>query len=894
MNLVATLNNQRTQSRFKIKSHREQRSLKYIYSFTEGSSLKKHLLGGKGAVLGDMTSFGLAVPEGFTITTEMCRYFLEHSDYPQGFWSEFDQHLAKLEKKTGKKFGSGKNPLLVSVRSGAAVSMPGMMDTILNLGLNDETVNGLILKTGNEQFCYDAYRRFVNMFSEVVLDVPHELFEEELSSIKKKYGVALDTQLNVQALHELVLIYKGLVKEHTKNEFPNEPRAQLASAIEAVFKSWNNDRAKAYRSIHKITGLIGTAVNIQSMVFGNMGNTSGTGVAFTRNPSTGDSEFYGEFLINAQGEDVVAGIRTPQKITELKKVMPRVYQQLVTIQKNLEKSYKNMQDIEFTVEEGKLFILQSRSGKRTAQAALKIATDMVKEKLITQKDAVLQVDPQQLNQLLHPTIPAHFKSKALCKGLPASPGAAVGRVVFTPENAVSWAENGEKVILVRKETSPEDIQGMFVSQGILTAMGGMTSHAAVVSRGMGKPCIAGCADIEVDVKNNMFRCGDIVVKKGDTITLNGATGEIILGSVELEQPGLTPEFTTFMKWVDKFRSLKVRANADTPKDCVTAHTFGAEGIGLCRTEHMFFQEDRIPKIREMILAKDIEGRKRALGKLLPLQKNDFIEIFKVMNGYPVTIRLLDPPLHEFIPTTPAQMELVAKNMSVSIDEIKRAADSLHEINPMLGHRGCRLGVTYPEIYEMQTHAIIQAALEAASMKIKVMPEIEIPLVGLPEELKNMRELIEKVIAQYKDKLKFPIKIGTMIELPRACLVGDEISKYADFFSFGTNDLTQMTFGFSRDDAGKFLPAYFEKNLLERDPTETIDQKGVGRLMKMCVELARKQKPELEIGICGEHGGEPKSVEFCHAIGLNYVSCSPYRIPIAKLAAAQAAIKSEKV
>lgn len=866
--------------------------MKYIYGFAEKKPAGnlRALLGGKGAVLAEMTGIGLPVPPGFSISTEACHSFLQNNDLPRGFWKDFSLHLSALEKTTKKKFGGKKNPLLVSVRSGAAVSMPGMMDTVLNLGLNDETLKGLIAKTRNERFCYDAYRRFVNMFGEVVLGIEHEHFEEILEAMKTRKKVTMDTELGVEELRELVVRYKEVIKKITGKAFPENPETQIQQAVLAVFNSWNSDRAKAYRKIHHITGLLGTAVNIQSMVFGNMGATSGTGVAFTRNPSTGKREFYGEFLVNAQGEDVVAGIRTPRKISELRRVMPAMYKQLLEIQKKLEHHYKNMQDIEFTVEVGKLFILQSRNGKRTATAAIKIALDMVAEKLVTKKEAIMQVDPRQLNHLLHPRIPDFHKGKILCKGLPASPGAATGRAVFTPEEAVEWSSRGEKVILVRKETSPEDIQGMFAAQGILTSTGGMTSHAAVVCRGMGKPCIAGCASIAIDGRTKQFVCGDLIINEGDTITLNGSSGEVILGGVELVEPKMTKEFRVFMKWVDSLRVLKVRTNADTPEDAAVARDFGAEGIGLCRTEHMFFNEDRIPKIREMILAKDSEGRKKALAKLLPFQRMDFVGIFKVMNGYPVTIRLLDPPLHEFIPHTEAQLTHTANEMGVSPEALIKVAAGLHEINPMLGHRGCRLAVTYPEIYEMQVQAIIEAAIEVSTQKIKVFPEIEIPFIGMAHELKLMRKLVEGVVAKYRTQITFKLKIGTMIELPRACLTADEIAPYADFFSFGTNDLTQMTYGLSRDDAGKFLPVYLDKNLVERDPTESIDRKGVGKLMEMCMKLGRGVKPQLEVGICGEHGGEPASVEFCHELGMNYVSCSPYRVPIAQLAAAQAAQK----
>lgn len=885
---------QRSIRRNVLMRHVHNGAMKYIYDFSEGKADMKALLGGKGAVLADMTQLGLPVPPGFTITTEACHYFHTAGDFPKTFWKEFENQLKTLEKKTGKGFGLRKNPLLVSVRSGAAVSMPGMMDTILNLGLNDETLAGLIEKTKNERFCYDAYRRFINMFGEVVLQISHEGFEEILEKVKKAKGIKLDTELTVADLKKLIELFKKYVKKASGADFPNEPQLQLKLAIEAVFRSWNNKRAIAYRKIHNITGLLGTAVNVQSMVFGNMGETSGTGVAFTRNPSTGEKEFYGEFLINAQGEDVVAGIRTPKKIQDLKKVMPKAYSQLFEIQKKLERHYKNMQDIEFTVEEGRLFILQSRNGKRTAQAAIKIAVEMVEENLISREEAVLQVHPNQLTQLLHPTLPASFKGQILCKGLPASPGAAVGKVVFTPEDACHAYENAEKIILVRKETSPEDIQGMFVSQGILTAMGGMTSHAAVVCRGMGKACVAGCSAIHIDLKKKIITCGDKVIREGDVITLNGSTGEVILGEVQLEKPQMSHEFKKFMEWVDVIRFLRVRTNADTPQDAKIARDFGAEGIGLCRTEHMFFNEDRIPKMREMILARDSDGRKRALKKLLPLQREDFIGIFKVMDGYPVTIRLLDPPLHEFLPTTQEQIEDLAKTMKVSTDEIHKTIDGLHEINPMLGHRGSRLAVTYPEIYETQVQAIIEAAIEVSKKGVAVYPEIELPIIGMMSELKLLRELVDDVIRRYKNDIRFDIKIGTMIELPRACLTADEIAEFADFFSFGTNDLTQMTYGFSRDDVGKFLPQYLEKGLLERDPSETIDQKGVGELMKICVNLGRSIKPKLEIGICGEHGGEPNSVEFCHQIGLNYVSCSPYRVPIARLAAAQAVLKEKSL
>ncbi|PJC36711.1 pyruvate, phosphate dikinase [Candidatus Peregrinibacteria bacterium CG_4_9_14_0_2_um_filter_53_11] len=863
----------------------------YIYAFHEGAELSKELLGGKGAVLAQMTSFGLPVPPGFTVTTQACSAYLERGAMPTGFWEAFDAQLKKLEEKMGKGFGSDSNPLLVSVRSGAAISMPGMMDTVLNLGLNDSTVEALAHKTGNPRFCWDAYRRFVQMYGNVVLGIDHHAFESLLEDVKASSNKQLDTQLDEAELRELVRRYKQVVQEKTRLPFPDSPREQMEKAIIAVFSSWNNKRAITYRKIHKITGLLGTAVTIQSMVFGNMGESSGTGVAFTRNPSNGEKEFYGEFLINAQGEDVVAGIRTPQKIDELERLMPTIYAQLVEIKETLEKRYRNMQDIEFTVEEGRLYILQTRNGKRTAAAAVRIATEMVSEGLISRDEAILQVDALQLNQLLHPCLPADHGGQVLTKGLPASPGAAVGVVTFSPEEAYELSEKGRRVILVRRETSPEDIQGMYAAQGILTSTGGMTSHAAVVCRGMGKPCIAGCASLKIDYPNQQLNIDGRVIEAGEVITLDGTTGEVILGEIELAPPVLNSHFKELMGWVDERRDLRVRTNADCSEDAGKAREFGAEGIGLCRTEHMFFQDDRISKIREMILAKNEEGRRKALSKLLPLQKADFKELFNVMDGFPVTIRLLDPPLHEFIPTTPEQMGEMAKLMEISTEELTQTAAMLHEVNPMLGHRGCRLAMTYPEITEMQVQAIVEAAIEVRKSGVKVIPEIEVPFVGMATELKMMRQLIQKVVSRYAEALgDLQVKIGTMIELPRACLTADEIAPHADFFSFGTNDLTQMTFGMSRDDAGKFLPHYLENAVTETDPTETIDRQGVGRLMQICVDLARQEKPELEMGICGEHGGDPRSVEFCHLIGLDYVSCSPYRVPIAKVAAAQAAIR----
>jgi pyruvate,orthophosphate dikinase len=867
------------------------RMSKSIYSFHEGDKDMKDLLGGKGANLAEMTRLGLPVPPGFTITTEVCAHYLKDSGYPKGFDAEVDAHLSEVEKKLGMKFGDSKNPLLVSVRSGAKLSMPGMMDTILNLGLNDDTVAGLIAKTGNERFCYDAYRRFVMMFGDVVMGIDRDLFEEAIDEVKAKKGVKLDTDLDEADLKGLVSVFKGIVKKQTGKDFPEDPREQLNAAIEAVFGSWNCERAKTYRRLNRITGLPGTAVNVQAMVFGNMGNTSGTGVAFTRNPSTGEKEFYGEFLMNAQGEDVVAGIRTPQKLTQLREVMPTVFEELDAVRDKLEKHYKEMQDMEFTIQEGKLFILQTRNGKRTARAAVKIAADLVQEGLLTRDEALLRIDPDQLKQLMHPDIDPKAARNVIAKGLPASPGAACGKVVFTADDAENWKfERDEKVILVRKETSPEDIHGMHAAEGILTSTGGMTSHAAVVCRGMGKSCVAGCADIMVDYKNKTFKVGNFEVKEGEVITLNGSTGEVMVGAVAMLQPEITKDFEKILGWADEVRRLRIRTNADTPKDAKVARDFGAEGIGLCRTEHMFFEADRIEAVREMILSKSLEGRKRALAKLLPMQKNDFVGIFEVMDGLPVTIRLLDPPLHEFLPKTRAQIEELSKKMNVGCEELERICESLHEINPMLGHRGSRLGITYPEIYEMQAQAIFEAAIEVSKKGIKVIPEIELPFIGDMKEMQVGKKMIEGVADQFRKEITFEYKIGTMIELPRACLISDELATEAEFFSFGTNDLTQMTWGYSRDDSGKFLNFYLENKILDRDPTEAIDQKAVGRLMEMCVNLGRKTRPDIDIGICGEQGGEPSSIEFCHRIGLNYVSLSPYRVPIARVAAAQAALK----
>lgn len=862
--------------------------MKYIYSFQEGNKDMKDLLGGKGANLAEMTNMGLPVPPGFTITTEGCNYFLEHENYPAGFGDELSEKLDELENATKKVFGGAENPLLVSVRSGAKYSMPGMMDTILNLGLNDQTVQGLIQKTNNPRFCYDSYRRFVTMFGNVVLGIDHDHFEEGIDEIKKRKGVELDTELSAEDWKELVGTFKGIVKRETGKDFPEDPREQLKYAIEAVFSSWNNKRAFAYRNMHGYAHNLGTAVNIQSMVFGNMGETSGTGVAFTRNPSTGEKEFYGEFLMNAQGEDVVAGLRTPEKITSLKDKMPAAYEQLFQVQEQLENYYKDMQDIEFTIEDGRLYMLQTRNGKRTIKSAIKVAVDMVAEGLIDKKEALKRIEPNKLNILLLPSIDPKAEKQVLCKGLPASPGAACGKIVFDADRAYDMAEDGEKVILVRKETSPEDIHGMHAAEGILTSMGGMTSHAAVVARGMGKCCVAGCKEAQIDVHGRTMKIGGMEFTEGDIITLDGSSGEVIKGEVAMKEPELTEEFDIIMAWADEVRRLRIRANADTPHDAEVAKKFGAEGIGLCRTEHMFFDEDRISHVRQMILAKDAEERKKPLARLLEMQKQDFVDMFKVMHDLPVTVRLLDPPLHEFLPDTDAKVKAVAMEMGVDFDALRRVVTSLHEVNPMLGHRGCRLGITYPEIYEMQVRAIFIAGKEVKAGGLNPIVEIEVPLVGHVNEIRRIKKMILQ-LAEEMAPLDFDWKVGTMIELPRACVTADQLAREADFFSFGTNDLTQMTFGMSRDDAGSFLPFYTSNGLLEHDPTETIDQEGVGQLMTIAVKLGRSTKPNLDIGICGEHGGEPKSVAFCHQIGLNYVSCSPYRVPVARLAAAHAAL-----
>jgi len=880
---------------------------KYVYFFgngnAEGNATMKNLLGGKGANLAEMTSIGLPVPPGFTISTEVCTYYYANKESYPGSLQAVAANLKQVEKLMGRTFGDPVNPLLVSVRSGARASMPGMMDTILNLGLNDTTVKGIIAQSGDERFAYDAYRRFVQMYSDVVMGMDKHVLEHLLEQKKEARGVHLDTELSADDWKELVTAFKESIRETLGQEFPEDPQAQLWGAVGAVFGSWMNQRAITYRKLNNIPADWGTAVNVQSMVFGNMGDDCATGVAFTRDPSTGDNYFYGEYLVNAQGEDVVAGIRTPQPINlhqkkpgdlpSMEEVMPECYNQLAGIRSILEKHYKDMQDIEFTIEKGKLYMLQTRNGKRTAKAAIKTAVDMVKEGLIDEKTAVLRVQPSQLDQLLHPSLDPKAEKKVIAKGLPASPGAASGAVVFTADEAEAEAKVGKRVILVRIETSPEDIHGMHAAQGILTARGGMTSHAAVVARGMGKCCVAGCGDIKVDYKGASFvaRNGQLV-KRGDIITLDGSTGEVMLGEVPTVSPEMTGDFATLMGWVDRLRTLKVRTNADTPHDSKVARQFGAEGIGLCRTEHMFFDADRIAAVREMILSENLEGRKKALAKILPMQKGDFIGIFREMKGLPVTIRLLDPPLHEFLPQEEKDIEALATTMGVSAQQLKHKVEFLHEFNPMLGHRGCRLGLTYPEIYDMQVQAIMEAACELVKNEgYTIVPEIMIPLIATVSELKVLRanavSVCEEVITRYGVKIEY--LIGTMIELPRAALTADEIATEAEFFSFGTNDLTQTTFGLSRDDAGKFLPFYVESNILPEDPFVSLDQSGVGKLVKMACELGRSSRAGIKLGICGEHGGDPASVIFCHNVGLDYVSCSPFRVPIARLAAAHAAL-----
>ena len=874
-------------------------SHKYVYLFSEGNGKMRELLGGKGANLAEMTGLGMPVPQGFTISTEACtKYYEDGRQINEDIQTQIYDHLAKMEEICGKKFGDPENPLLVSVRSGARASMPGMMDTILNLGLNDTVVKGLAAFTNNPRFAYDSYRRFIQMFSDVVMEQPKSEFEKIIDAKKEEKGVKLDTELDADDMMDLVCRFKALYKQQKGEEFPSEPKVQLMEAVKAVFRSWDNPRANVYRRMNEIPYDWGTAVNVQSMVFGNSGNTSGTGVAFTRNPATGEKKLFGEYLINAQGEDVVAGIRTPQPIADLEKQMPEVYAQFASIADTLEKHYQDMQDMEFTIENGKLYMLQTRNGKRTAAAALKIAVDLVDEGMISEEEAVLRVDPKQLDALLHPQFDAAAlkKAEAIGKGLAASPGAACGKVVFTAEEAKEWASKGEKVVLVRLETSPEDIEGMAAAEGILTVRGGMTSHAAVVARGMGTCCVSGCGEINVDYDAKKFTLAGHTICEGDYISIDGSTGKIYGEAVPTVEASISGDFERFMKWADEARRLGVYTNADTPRDAAQAKSFGAEGIGLCRTEHMFFEGDRIKAVREMIVAKDVETRKKALAKILPYQQGDFEALFNVMEERPVVIRFLDPPLHEFLPTKEEDIKEIAGELAISVAELKEVISNLHEFNPMLGHRGCRLAVSYPEIAEMQTTAVITAAINVMKQKgIQIRPEIMIPLVGEVKELKYVKDIVtataDKLIADAGVDMKY--EVGTMIEIPRAALMADEVAKEAEFFSFGTNDLTQMTFGFSRDDAGKFLDAYYEKKIFESDPFEHLDQNGVGRLVKLAAKLGRETRPEIHLGICGEHGGDPSSVEFCHNAGLNYVSCSPFRVPIARLAAAQAAIKEKR-
>ena len=869
---------------------------KYVYLFSEGNASMKNLLGGKGANLAEMTGLGLPVPRGFTITTEACtRYYDDGKAISPEIEGQILEYLAKMETIVEKQFGNPENPLLVSVRSGARASMPGMMDTILNLGLNDIVVEGLARLTNNPRFAYDSYRRFIHMFSDVVMDIEKNKFEHILEAMKHNKGVHHDTELDAADLKELVRLYLAKYREEKGAEFPQEPKAQLLEAVKAVFRSWDNPRANTYRRLNDIPSNWGTAVNVQEMVYGNMGDDSGTGVAFTRNPSTGEKKLYGEFLMNAQGEDVVAGIRTPQSIDQLRDTNQAAYDQFVAIADKLEAHYRDMQDMEFTIEKGKLFMLQTRNGKRTAHAALRIAVDLVESGTLTKREAIMKVDPKQLDSLLHPNFETTSlkAAKPVAKGLPASPGAATGKVYFTAEEAVAAHKAGEKkIILVRLETSPEDIEGMHVAEGILTARGGMTSHAAVVARGMGTCCVAGCGEIRISEKDKVFTDKNgREYHEGDWISLDGSAGTVYGERLATVEPEMTGDFGTFMAWADELRTMKVRTNADTPHDAAQAFKFGAEGIGLCRTEHMFFEGERIKAMREMIVARTEEQRRKALDKLLPMQRGDFEGIFEAMQGFPVTIRYLDPPLHEFLPQEDADIQLIADEMGMSFKDLKAVVASLHEFNPMMGHRGCRLAVSYPEIAEMQTRAVIEAALNVNAKGMNVVPEIMIPLVGEVKELKYVKDIVVKtadaIIAASGKSLTY--KVGTMIEIPRACVIADEIAAEADFFSFGTNDLTQMTFGFSRDDAGTFLEHYYAKKIYESDPFAKLDQNGVGKLVKMAVDLGRKAKPELKLGICGEHGGEPSSVEFCHRIGLTYVSCSPFRVPIARLAAAQAAV-----
>ena len=872
---------------------------KYVYLFSEGDATMRNLLGGKGANLAEMTRLGMPVPQGFTITTEACtKYYEDGKQISSEIEEEIFEYIKKMEEITGKKFGDKENPLLVSVRSGARASMPGMMDTILNLGLNEEVVETLANKSGNPRWAWDCYRRFIQMYSDVVMEVGKKYFEQLIDKMKEEKGVKLDVELTAEDLKELAREFKAEYKEKIGEEFPTNPTDQLMGAIKAVFRSWDNPRANVYRRDNDIPYSWGTAVNVQMMAFGNMGETSGTGVAFTRDPATGEKHLMGEFLMNAQGEDVVAGVRTPQPISHLKEVMPEVYEQFCEICNTLENHYHDMQDMEFTIEDRKLYMLQTRNGKRTAKAALKIACDLVDEGMITDKEAVMMIDPRNLDTLLHPQFDAKAlkNAKPLAKALAASPGAACGKVVFTAEDAKEWASRKEKVVLVRLETSPEDIEGMKASQGILTVRGGMTSHAAVVARGMGTCCVSGCSEIVMDEENKKFVLAGKTFVEGSEISIDGSTGCIYEGIIPTVDATITGEFGRIMEWADKYRVLKVRTNADTPKDAMKARELGAEGIGLCRTEHMFFAEDRIAAIREMICSDTVEEREAALAKIEPMQQGDFEKLYEAMEGYGVTIRYLDPPLHEFVPTEEKDIELLAKTQGKTVEQIKAIIASLHEFNPMMGHRGCRLAVTFPEIARMQTRAVIKAAINVSKRKgIKIVPEIMIPLVGEVKELKYVKGVVCETADEVIKEADFPLEyhVGTMIEIPRAALTADEIAKEAEFFSFGTNDLTQMTFGFSRDDAGKFLGSYYDKKIYENDPFAKLDQVGVGKLVKMAAELGRQTRPDIKLGICGEHGGDPSSVEFCHNVGLTYVSCSPFRVPIARLAAAQAAIKATK-
>ena len=871
----------------------------YVYLFNEGNASMKNLLGGKGANLSEMTILGIPVPQGFTVTTEACnKYYEDDKKISQDIIEEIENKMSELEKITGKKFGSLENPLLVSVRSGARVSMPGMMDTILNLGLNDESVEAMAKLTNNPRFAYDSYRRFIQMFADVVMGVEKRLFEDLLDEVKEEKGYKIDTDLTAEDLKDLVVKFKALYKKEKGEDFPSNPKEQLIEAVTAVFRSWNNPRAIVYRRLNDIPGEWGTAVNVQEMVFGNKGETSGTGVAFSRNPANGDNELYGEYLMNAQGEDVVAGIRTPLPIAKLEEQNPEIYKEFTDIVHTLENHYRDMQDMEFTIEDGKLYFLQTRNGKRTAQAALKIAVDLVEEGMLTKEEAILKVEPKQLDTLLHPAFASDGlkEAKIVAKGLPASPGAACGKIAFTAEEAKERKANGEKVVLVRLETSPEDIEGMIAAEGILTVRGGMTSHAAVVARGMGTCCVAGCGELKVNEEARTLEVNGQVLTFDDYISIDGSTGHIYAEQVKTVSPEITGHFATFMGWADEIRKLKVRTNADTPRDTKQAVEFGAEGIGLCRTEHMFFAEDRILAVREMILAKNEDSRRVALEKLLPMQREDFIGIYEALEERPATIRFLDPPLHEFLPSEEEDINALAKEIGVSPAEIKNVVAELHEFNPMMGHRGCRLAVSYPEIAEMQTRAVIEAAIEVKKNKgYNIVPEIMIPLIGEIKELKYVKNVVvetAKTVMEEKG-VQLDYKVGTMIEIPRAALTADKIAEEAEFFSFGTNDLTQMTFGFSRDDAAKFLKDYYEKGIYEQDPFAKLDQEGVGELMRIACEKGKATRPDIKLGICGEHGGDPSSVEFCHNLGLNYVSCSPYRVPLARLAAAQAQVKNKR-